>query len=150
MKRTTIGTATIVCVLFILVSKVTLAQQSTNSQDAGSNLSDKKGPWLEFADGVRVAKVAKPADGQPEFAILHLNDATYHEFQKDPKAFVNKYQIFDKKVNVLPNCSMVPATPQQGGDADWYVMMPHWPASNARCMTLLGGTEPSDQVGSAD
>jgi hypothetical protein len=144
MKRTTIAITTIVCVLFVLVSTVALAQQSAKGEDAGSNVSDKKGPWLDVADGVKVARVARLTDGQPEFAILHLSDATYREFQKDPKAFVNKYQVFDKKVNDLPGCSMVSPTAQQGGNPDWYVMIGHWPSSNGRCMTLLGRPEPSD------
>src|SRR5215475_5158464 len=144
MKRTTIGITTVVCVLFALVSTVALAQQSATGGDAGSNVSDKKGPWLEVADGVTVAKVARLSDGEPEFAILHLSDAKYREFQKDPKAFVNKYHVFNKNVNVLPGCSMISPMAQQSDNADWYVMMPHWPASNARCVTLLGRPEPSD------
>jgi hypothetical protein len=140
----TIRITTVVCILFVLVSTVALAQQSTKGEDAGSNVSDKKGPWLEVADGVKLARVARLTDAEPEFAILHLSDATYHEFQKDPKAFVNKYRVFDKNVNVLPGCSMVSPKAQQGGNPDWYVMMPHWPSSNALCVTLLERPEPSD------
>lgn len=139
MKRTIIGTATVACVLFLLVASVALAQQSTKGQDAGPNVSEKKGPWVEVAEGVGVAKVERPKGGQPEFAILHLSDATYGEFQKDRMGFVNKYQIFDNKVNVFPDCAASPK--QQGGDPDWYVMIAHWPSSNARCMTL---SEPPD------
>ena len=143
MKRTTMEITTLMCVLFVLVSTVALAQQSAKGGDAASNVSDKKGPWLDVADGVKVARLARLTDGEPEFAILQLSDATYREFQKDPKTFVNKYQVFNKNVNVLPGCSMVSPT-QQGGNPDWYVMIPHWPSSNARCVTLLGRPEPSD------
>ena len=140
MKRTIIGTATAACVLFSLAASVALAHQSTKGE-AGS----RSGSWLKVSDGVRIARVARPVAKGPEFAILQLTDDTYHEFQKDPKAFVNKYQVFSNPVKDLPDC-VVPSSEKQkqtSGDLGWYVMMPHWPASNARCV-VYSGIDPSD------
>lgn len=137
MTRTTICTATIACVLFLPVSRVGHAQDVTKDKDACS------GQWKPLVDGVCVVRVARPANLEPEFAILRLTDATYRTFQNVRKEFVNKNQVFSKPVIDLPPCIMSPANHQTSGDPDWYVVMSHWPPSNARCV-VFPGAAPSD------
>ena len=140
MKRTIIGTATVTCFLLILAASVALSHQSAEGE-----ADSQSGTWLKLSEGVNVARVARPVAKAPEFAILQLTDDAYREFQKDPKAFVNKYKVFSKPVNELPDC-IGPSPEKQkptSGDPAWYVMMPHWPASNARCV-IYSGIDPSD------
>lgn len=140
MKRTIIGTATVACVLLILVASVALSYQSAEGE-----ADSQSGSWSKLSEGVSVARVARPVAQGPEFAILQLTDDAYGEFQKDPKTFVNKYKVFSKPVNSLPDC-IVPSPEKQkqtSGDPAWYVMMPHWPASNARCV-IYPGVDPSE------
>jgi hypothetical protein len=135
MKRTIIGLATVACVLLILVASVALSYQSAEGE-----ADSRSGSWLKVSEGVNVARVSRPVAKGPEFAILQLTDDTYREFQKDPKTFVNKYKVFSKPVNNLPDC-IGPSPEKQkqtGDDPVWYVMMPHWPESNARCVVYTG------------
>lgn len=140
MKQTIIGPATLACVLLILVASVALSYQSAEGE-----ADSQSGAWSKLSEGVNVARVARPVAQGPEFAILQLTDDTYGQFQKDPKTFVNKYKVFSKPVNTLPDC-IGPSPEKQkqtSGDPVWYVMMPHWPASNARCV-IYSGIDPSD------
>ena len=140
MKRTIFGIATGACVLLILVASVVLSHQSAEGE-----ADSQSGSWSKLSEGVNVARVARPLAKGPEFAILQLTDDANREFQKDPKAFVNKYKVFSKPVNELPDC-IGPSPEKQkqtSGDPQWYVMMPHWPASNARCV-IYSGIDPSD------
>jgi hypothetical protein len=140
MKRTIIGPATLACVLLILVASVALSYKSAEGE-----ADSQSGSWSKISEGINVARVSRPVAKGPEFAILQLTDDTYREFQKDPKAFVNKYKVFSKPVNTLPDC-IGPSPEKQKQTSDdpaWYVMMPHWPASNARCV-IYPGVDPSD------
>lgn len=140
MKRTIIGMATVACVLLILVASVALSHQNAEGE-----ADSQSGSWSKLSEGVNVARVARPVAKGPEFAILQLTDDANREFQKDPKAFVNKYKVFSKPVNELPDC-IGPSPEKQkqtSGDPQWYVMMPHWPASNARCV-IYSGIDPAD------
>ena len=135
MKRRIIGTVTVASVLLILVASVTLSYQSAEGE-----ADSRSGSWSKLSEGVNVAKVSRSVAKGPEFAILQLTDDTYREFQKDPKAFVNKYKVFSKPVNNLPDC-IGPSPEKQkqtSDDPGWYVMMPHWPESNARCVVYTG------------
>jgi hypothetical protein len=140
MKRTIIGMATVACVLLILVASVALSHQNAEGE-----ADSQSGSWSKLSEGVNVARVARPLAKGPEFAILQLTDDANREFQKDPKAFVNKYKVFSKPVNELPDC-IGPSPEKQkqtSGDPQWYVMIPHWPASNARCV-IYSGIDPAD------
>jgi len=140
MRRTIIGLATVACVLLILVASMALSYQS-----AEGGADSQSGSWSKLSEGVNVARVARPVAKGPEFAILQLTDDAYREFQKDHKAFVNKYKVFSKSVNQLPDC-IGPSPEKQkqtSDDPQWYVMMPHWPSSNGRCV-IYSGIDPAD------
>lgn len=140
MKRSTSRRASLACFLLILVASVALAYKSTLDEE-----DSRSGSWLKLSEGVNVFRVSRPVAKGPEFAILRLTDDTYREFQKDHKTFVNKYHVFSKLVNNLPDC-IGPSPEKQkptSDDPEWYVMMPHWPESNARCVVYTG-VDPSD------
>ena len=140
----TIITAIVACVLSLVVPEVALAQESTKgSAHAGPDTSDKLKPWVRIDDGVRVTRVPRPNEKDPEFAILQLSEAKYDQFQKDPREFVNKYRIFKKQVNsLLKFGEEASPKPPQGADPDQYVIIAHWPTSNALYTTATGGTGP--------
>jgi len=135
MKLSISRRASLACFLLILVASVALAYKSTEGEG-----DSRSGSWSKLSEGVNVFRVSRPVAKGPEFAILQLTDDTYREFQKEPKTFVNKYKVFSKPVNNLPDC-IGPSPEKQkqtSDDSGWYVMMPHWPESNARCVVYTG------------
>jgi hypothetical protein len=137
MQRTLKGIAIASCLLFLLVSTRTVAQQSATK--GGAAAVKKTTPVVEgtcnkhdwaIHHGVCRRKVQKLFDNEPEFAILRLSAEQYKDFQKDPKEFLNKHETFDKPVRKATTFSEAKPETDPPGDA-WYVMVAHWPGSTA-------------------
>jgi hypothetical protein len=132
-------------VLFsLLISMPVLAQESTSKSDKQEMTAKKRipPPW-KMKDGLRIAKLPRLNEKEPEFAIVRLNDAEYKKFQENPKDWVNVHHIF--KFNVREMKSYGTAKPEKDPPPDetyWYVVISHWPGSRA-VYTTYSATEPS-------
>lgn len=132
------------------LSLTLVAQEATQQSNAApaTTTRSKHGIWKQLSDGVWEAKVPRYSsdateNGNPEFAVLRLTDDTYAEFQKDHVAFLNKYHVFRKAVRKQDECPEAKAKDEKKAGAFYYLMVPHWPTSTARCQAYPGWSEPA-------
>ena len=123
----------------LAVSVPVSAQEAAKNETDQSSVkkSSKPRSWTERGKGIRVTYISsfKP-DSEPEFAILRLAAAEYKEFQENPKDWVNDHHIFKAQVRHLESCSATkPQKDPPGDEPFWYIMLPHYPSSNAMCVS---------------
>jgi hypothetical protein len=100
-----------------------------------------------LADGIWEAKIPRFVDedegDKPEFGVVRLTAATYAEFQKEPKEFLNEHTVFAKKVKVvLAGCPAAKPKTEDPKAEYWYLVLAHWPGSTAACRAYAGWSPP--------
>lgn len=95
MKRTEIVRALVSCLLFWQLSGPILAQEATQKQPPAK--------WAHAVEGVDVLRLWGTDLGpdMPQIAILRLSEGMYGEFQKAPKDFLEKHEIFPVKLQTV-------------------------------------------------
>ncbi len=98
MKRIVFAALVALCVLFVLPSRPTNAQQAEQKKLAPLE-------WKKLPDGVQLLRVWQ-LEGEkvyPQVSVLRVSNATYLEFFQDPQGFlkfVNANKAFSKDVIV--------------------------------------------------
>jgi hypothetical protein len=125
MKRIIFPVLVALCVLFLLPSRPTNAQQTEQKK-----LTTPQ--WVKLRDGVQVLKVWQLGDPKayPQISVLRVSNAEYLKFFQDPKEFVkfvNANQVFPVAVNVagpwVTLSSYNPKSPKD--DPDWVLTLVH-------------------------
>jgi hypothetical protein len=145
--KTEILSATFLALLGLSLPLISQEGAQQSNAAPATTTKSRHGSWKLLADGVWEAKVPRySADvnekGNPEFAVLRLTADTYAEFQKDHVAFLNKYHVFGKDVLKEDDCSEAKAKNEKPANAFYYLAVPHWPSSTARCEAYPGWSEP--------
>ena len=125
MKRILFAALLALCVLFLLPSRPTNAQQAEQKKLAPLD-------WEKLRDGVQVLKVwqLEDANKYPQISILRVSNAEYLKFFQDPKEFVkfiNANNVFPQAVKVagpwVTLSSYNPKSPKD--DPDWVLTLVH-------------------------
>jgi hypothetical protein len=151
MGRIQAGIAKVIGFALVVLSVPAFAQQSAQEQKpAAPNALSKPGtgPWKEVAEGIWKVHISRfpNAPGQPknpEFAVVRLTAERYEEFKKNRKDFLNDHKIFARKVNKQELCGAATPQTQATGEAYWYILLPHWPASSVACQAYAEWSEPA-------
>lgn len=150
MGRIKFAVLSVTCLALLGLSLPVIAQESAQQErpaPSASTSQAKHGIWVQKADGIWEAKVPRFSDdhepSKPEFAVLRLSSNAYAEFQKDHVAFLNKYKVFNHKVNKLAMYSEAKPKEADPPESYYYVTLAHWPTSTAAAQVYEGWSEPS-------
>lgn len=129
MKRTGILGAWVSCLLFVQLSG------SIWAQDVGQKQPPAK--WVHAEEGVDVLRLWGTDLGldKPQVAILRLSEGMYGEFQKAPKDFLKKHQIFPVELQKVDHHRVREPKKKSGptGDPEQVVVCTHNKYSNNVC-----------------
>lgn len=130
MKRIIFATLLALCVLFLLPSRPTSAQQAEQKTEQKKMPSPK---WVKLKDGAQILRVwhLDPPESYPQIAVLRISNAKYLKFFEDPeglKEFVNANEVFSKPVNTVGawvTLSSFNPNNSKSADPDWVLTLVH-------------------------
>lgn len=88
-------------------------------------MASKVAKWETLEDGTRVVRLWKTAGPEwPELAVLELPAQNYKTLKENPSEYMNKENIFPKKVNPGAHCVELTAASKEYAGL-WYAIAPH-------------------------
>jgi len=136
MKRIISPARMVLCVLFLLPSWPTNAQQTGQK-----NLTPVQ--WEKLGEDVQVLRVwqLEGTSAYPQVSVLRVSDATYLKFFQDPQGFlkfVNANKVFSKDVIVAGPWVTLSSYVPQGQTSGWLLTLYH-----GKLSTMLVSALPS-------
>jgi hypothetical protein len=85
---------------------------------------------------LEVVRIPARNDEEPEFALLKMSNDWYLEVKRDPKEFLEKYEIFERRLNGVTLVEPVqPSVSLSAGDGEGYWFL--WPSHTKICVVHM-------------